>query len=399
MSKPKKLAIPKGKYIGQIEVNADTVTVDFKKKQKVALLFICLNERYWPYIIQVIKDCKEKFLPHHKVDIFLWSDLHKYEEIYKTLLKQIADVEESSKILPLDLKLKAITDVLIPIIGRHVLYPTTALVLKRLDTEGIQFKMEKDKMWLETQRLVGDWMAELLIGACKEVINFARNDIEYVKRTCTIEETEPMEWPIPTLMRYHLFLNKEEKLKNYEQIFYLDADMRVVQKVSDEILSDGLTAAPHPGYAVAPRMIPPYEPNNESEAYIQRLGFLRDEGGKKRFIPFYAAGGFQGGNSKEFLKAMKVMKTKIDNDFNKNYTAIWNDESHWNRYLWEYQRKGGHIVFLDVSYVYPDSLIKEYYVPLWGKEYEPKIITITKPFTMSKQGGDFVKELLGQKSL
>lgn len=398
MSKPKKLAIPKGKYIGQIEVNSDHVSVDFKKKQKIALLFICLNERYWPYIIQVIKDCKEKFLPHHKVEFFLWSDLHKYEEIYQKFLKQIEEVEEVGKNLPLDQKMKAVTDTLIPILAWHLHYPTTQLVLKHLNEEQILFRVEKDQMWLETRRPVGEWMYDLLLGATKEVINFARSDIEYVKRACTVEETEPMEWPIPTLMRYHLFLNQEEKLKTYDQIFYLDADMRVVQKISDDVLSDGLTAAPHPGYVLAPRMIPPYEPNCESAAYIERLGYLADEGGKKRFTPFYAAGGFQGGNSKEFIKAMKVMKGKIDNDFNKNYTAIWNDESHWNKYLWEYQKKGsGNINFLDVSYVYPDSLIKEYYVPLWGKEYEPKIITITKPFSLSAQGGEFLSQFIAPK--
>lgn len=396
MPKSRRVPLPKGKYLSQIQVNDDHLEIQWKKRKKVALLFISLNERYWPYIVQVLKDCKEKFLPQHKVDIFLWSDIHKYEEIYQSCVKDIDAVAESSKLLPLDLKLKAVTDVLIPIIGRHLLYQTTAVALQKLDQNGVQFRMEKDKMWLETKKPIGDWMAPLLIETCREIVTAAHNDIEAVKSTCTIEETEPMEWPIPTLMRYHLFLNQEDKLKTYDQIFYLDADMRVVQKISDEILSEGLTAAPHPGYVLAPRMIPPYEPNSESAAYIDRLGFLADEGGKKRFTPFYAAGGFQGGKAKEFIKAMKVMKANIDKDFNKNYMAIWNDESHWNKYLWGYQQKKGKIVFLDVSYIYPDSLIKEYYIPLWGKDYEPKIVTITKPFTLSKQGGDFLREIIGQ---
>jgi hypothetical protein len=212
----------------------------------------------------------------------------------------------------------------------------------------------------------------------------------------TIIPTEPIEWPAPTLMRYHLFLQKEEELKDYDYVFYLDADMRVVQKVSDEILGKELTAAPHPGYVLNSRLIPPYEPNPESAAYIHRLGYLgKDEKGNTRFIPFYAAGGFQGGKSKLFIKAMKAMKASIDRDFNKNYTAIWNDESHWNKYLWDFQKKGGDITFLDVSYVYPDSLINEYYIPMWGKKYEPKIITLTKPFTLSKQAGAELHEAIG----
>ena len=139
-------------------------------------------------------------------------------------------------------------------------------------------------------------------------------------------------------MRYHLFLNEEEKLKDYEYIYYLDADMRVVQKISDEILGN-LTAAPHPGYVLDKKLIPPYEPNPESASYIHRLGQLvEEEPGKKRFYPFYAAGGFQGGTTKSFLKAMKETKKLIDKDFDKNYIPIWNDESAWNKYLWEYQR-------------------------------------------------------------
>lgn len=196
----------------------------------------------------------------------------------------------------------------------------------------------------------------------------------------TVFPTEPMPWPLPTLMRYHLFLQQEEILKKYDYIFYMDTDMRVVSYVGDEILGQGLTAAPHPGYAIRKEYLPPYEPNPESEAYIPRLGHIVDDGGKPRFMPFYAAGGFQGGTSKEFIKAMKAMKANIDRDsMMKNYTAIWNDESHWNKYLWNYK---GPITYLDVSYIYPDSLIKEYYEPLWGRSYDPKIITLTKPFSL-----------------
>lgn len=284
------MKIPKGKYIEKIDVQNGEIRATFKKKLRVALLFVNLNERYWPYFKQVVEDCKINFLPQHNVDYFVWSDMP--EEVP----------------------------------GTH-LTPTDAI-----------------------------------------------------------------EWPAPTLMRYHLFLQKEEELSTYDYIFYLDADMRVVQKISDEILGAGLTTAPHPGYELASRYIPPYEPNPESTAYIHRLGRLVQENGKPRFRPFYAAGGFQGGKAKAFIKAMKVMKANIDTDFNKNYTAIWNDESHWNKYLWGYK---GPITYLDVSYIFPDSLINEYYIPLWGKKFEPKIITLTKPFTLSQQAASELNETLG----
>lgn len=295
MSRTRRVPLQKGKYISQIEVNEKSLTIHYKKRKKVALCLVGINERYWDYLKQVILDAREHFLPQHSVDFHVWSDM-----------------------------------------------PEGTI-------EGV-----------------------------------------------THHPVEPVEWPAPTLMRYHLFLDKEELLKKYDYVFYCDADMRIVTKISDDILGKGLTAAPHPGYAVKPQYIPPYEPNKDSKAYIPRLGYLADEGGKRRFIPFYAAGGFQGGTAREFLKAMKVMKKNIDWDFDKiNYTAIWNDESHWNKYLWDYQRKGGDITFLDVSYIYPDSLIQEYYIPLWGKKYDPKIITITKPFSLSKQAAQELHEMMG----
>lgn len=289
-----KVPFPKNSYMKKIEVNEADIDIDFGQKQKIALLFVNLNERYWPYFKQVVEDCRVNFLPHHHVSYFVWSDMPQTE----------------------------------------------------------------------------------------------------VPHGVTLIHTDAIEWPAPTLMRYHLFLQEEEKLKEYDHIFYLDSDMRVVDRISDEILSDGLLAAEHPMYSLRKEYIPPYEPNKESTAYIPRPGKVMDENGAKRFKPFYFAGGFQGGKAKEFIQAMKVMKQNIDKDFNKNYTAIWNDESHWNRYLFDYQ---GPLSVMPPSYIYPDSLIKEYYEPIWGRSYVPKIITITKPFTLSRQGADNINEYLGRE--
>lgn len=269
------------------------------KKKKIALLFVCLNERYWPYLKNVINDCDNLFFTNrrskYEVDYFAWTDL----------------------------------------------------------PEGTTY------------------------GA-------------------TIIPTDPAPWPHPTLMRYHLFLQEEEKLKDYDYIFYLDADMRIVAPIGEEILGKGLTMAEHPMYALAKKYYPPYEPNKESSAYIPRFGTILDEGGKPRFKPLYAAGGFQGGTAETFITAMKAMRKSIDEDFAKNYIAIWNDESHWNKYLSTYT---GPLIVLSPSYVYPDSLIKEYYEPIWGCSYQPKIMTLTKPFTLSKAGGDHLRKELGLPEL
>jgi hypothetical protein len=47
---------------------------------------------------------------------------------------------------------------------------------------------------------------------------------EFVNSHANVFPTEPVEWPMPTLMRYHLFLQQEELLKEYDYIFYCDVD-------------------------------------------------------------------------------------------------------------------------------------------------------------------------------
>jgi len=189
--------------------------------------------------------------------------------------------------------------------------------------------------------------------------------------------TEHTGWPYPTLMRYHLFLQEEETLKQYDQLFYCDIDMLFVSPVGDEILGDGLTAAEHPMYHLRPGLKFPLEPNPLSAAYVKTP-------------QFYFAGGFQGGQASEFIKAMRAMKGTIDKDFAINYIARWNDESHWNRYLFDTPPRR----VLSPAYVYPDSLINEYYIPIWGEAFQPKIITLTKKFTVSKEGGEAVKKTI-----
>lgn len=212
---------------------------------------------------------------------------------------------------------------------------------------------------------------------------------------CTVFPVESIQWPYPTLMRYNYFLREEEYLKKFDYIFYLDLDMRLVGVVGDEILGPSLTMAQHPMYAIPHYLWYPYEPNPESAAFIKQPGRVVDRDGKRFFQPLYAAGGLQGGVTQEFIKAMKAMQEGIDADMARGYIARWNDESHWNKYLFE--RGMDDVVVLSPSYVYPDSMIDGYYKPkVWHKDYTPKIITLTKPFTVSKEGGAAAAELMKQ---
>lgn len=328
---------PEGHYIRNIEINDDHLNVVFAERKKIALLFVAINDRYWPYLKNVIEDCQKHFLPQHDVDYFVWTDM--------PIADTPAYLDKLSRLLP-----------------------------EEAFNQSVALGTRPPDQW---------WSRETI----KSTVDFLRE-----QKTIHLQETEGIDWPAPTLMRYHLFLNAKEKLKEYDYIFYMDADMRVVDKISDEVLGEGITAAEHPMYSLKPQYIPPYEPNKESTAYIHRLGQIVDENGSRRFKPYYVAGGFQGGKSGHFIEAMKIIKKNIDTDFNNNYVAIWNDESHWNKYLWDYT---GDLTVLSPSYIYPDSLIKEYYIPLWGRDYPPKIITLTKPFSLSKEAGQQLNAMMG----
>lgn len=259
-------------------------------RYKVAVVTICLNPPYWPYLGAMIESAKKFFLKGHDVDYFTWSDM-----------------------------------------------PQT-------------------------------------------------------QAPCTVFPTEGLQWPMPTLHRYHLFLEQEALLKDYDFIFYIDADMKFVSRVGDEVLSKDLTGAQHPMYAVNLTHIPPYEPNPKSTAYIPRPGRVIEKDGKKRLEPLYWAGGFQGGRSENFIQAMKVMKENIDTDFANGYVAVWNDESHWNWYCF----KNPPSVTLSPEYVYPDSLNRAYYQKVWGRNFVPKLVTLTKPFSLTADAGGALNKTLKQ---
>jgi hypothetical protein len=347
-----------------------------KTKYKVAFCCICLNPFYWQYIKPLIETAKQRFLPGHQTDFFLWSDI---EINNKEMLRQAEEFTIKmtlSKTLPQNhaqytAEIKNAYKGLIDTPTNQDLEKLLNEVKSKINADKNAYADGKNDALLETQKLL-----EKQIIDNKKVFG------------ATVFPTEPIEWPMPTLYRYHLMLQQEEILKDYDYIFYCDIDMLFVNIVGDEILGLGLTAVQQPMYALRNEFIPPYEPNPQSASHIKRPGKIIEANGKKKFLPLYFAGGFQGGKSDKWLEAMKAMKELVDKDMKQGYIPIWNDESVWNKYLAENLTDTD--VVLNPSYTYPDSLQKEYFVPMWGRDYQPKLVTLTKKFTLSAEGGTHV---------
>ena len=127
-------------------------------------------------------------------------------------------------------------------------------------------------------------------------------------------------WPGDSYYRYHYFLSIREQLEKYDYIYYLDADMRVVGEVGEEVLTE-LLGVQHPGF-ITNKQGTPEDRQVDSTAYI-----TRDK------ISQYCCGGFQGGSSKAYLKLCKTISDNIDEDDRKGVLAIYHDESHVNKYF------------------------------------------------------------------
>lgn len=149
---------------------------------------------------------------------------------------------------------------------------------------------------------------------------FTDRDIEISSNRNIIKiNVEHKDWPWMTLGRYKIFSDNSDTLSEMDYLFYCDADMRFVDVVGNEILSDRV-ATQHPGY---------YERRGTPETNPASLACVHSH----EEIQYYFAGGFNGGSSTEYLKMAKQISNNIDIDYSNGLIAVWHDESHMNRYF------------------------------------------------------------------
>ena len=128
--------------------------------------------------------------------------------------------------------------------------------------------------------------------------------------------------------------------RNTRVLLYVDADMLFVGPV-DVTSAAGLIAVEHPGYVSAPTDTLPFERRRESAACVSSVT-----------AGPYFCGGVQGGATETFLSAAASIDENILADEQSGVTAIWHDESHWNRYLIDHPPQ----LTLGAEYACPDYL-------------------------------------------
>ena len=163
-------------------------------------------------------------------------------------------------------------------------------------------------------------------------------------------------WPGNTLYRFHIFLTQKETLREYEYIFFMNANMICQGEVGEEFLpkDEGLLFIQHPGFYNKFKFKYTYERNKKSRAYMPYFS------GK-----YYICGGANGGRSECFLQMCEELARRIDEDDKNGIVAVWHDESHINRYCYEQKQ----YKLLSPSYWYPEG---------WDLPFEPKIVVRDK---------------------
>lgn len=176
-----------------------------------------------------------------------------------------------------------------------------------------------------------------------EYFVFTDGSIGPVNDRVTIVECRHMGWPFDTLMRFHLFCGISRELKKFDYLFFLNANTTVTSKISEEILpvEENYVAVVHPGFYNRAKEEFTYERRMES------LACMKPDHGE-----YYFMGAFNGGKAKDFLGLSQQLATNIDEDLRNGVIAVWHDESHLNRFLWDNRSK---VKVLHAGYCYPED--------------------------------------------
>lgn len=265
--------------------------------------------------------------------------------------------------------------------------------LKRIQTEYKQYLI-KNKLLIEKQNVGVIIIAtnkyvmfiDELIKSIKQyfllkhnvhIYIFTDKDIKYNDLKINIIKINHEKFPGPSLFRYKYIDEHKIYFKDLDYLFYIDADMKIVNEIDDSIFSD-LTVVKHFGFIDKDNKQFTYERNVKSTSYIHY----------GQGIDYYF-GCFQGGKTNTFLKMCSVLKDNIEKDLQNNIIAIWWDESHLNKYC----IKNKPTKILPPNYVYPED---------W-KEHSnlksiPKIISIKKDVKYLRDNQDY-KSLLNEPKL
>lgn len=175
---------------------------------------------------------------------------------------------------------------------------------------------------------------------------------------------EHLSWPYITLLRFEIIQKASEFLTNSDWILFLDADMLIVDEITEEELftDKKYIGVHHPCHYLK---MPPhnqfpgsYETNPNSTSCIKE----EDD------TSIYFQGCLWGGKSQDVLHMIEELQKRTRKDLENDVIAVWHDESQMNKF---YSERIDDVHILNPSFAYPE-LFSNYC------DFEPKIVHLAK---------------------
>lgn len=192
---------------------------------------------------------------------------------------------------------------------------------------------------------------------CSFELNFLRSDDKvyfvFTDSECIYDEKnnerihriyqENLGWPGNTLFRFKMFSRILEQLDAFDYIFFMNANVVCMREISREMFlpdKQELLVVQHWGYYDRRNYEFPYERHKKSRAYIPYWDGQ-----------VYVCGGVNGGKAKPYIRLIRELNQRIQDDYERGVVAVWHDESHLNRYIIEHTNYR----LLSPSFGYPEE--------------------------------------------
>ena len=205
----------------------------------------------------------------------------------------------------------------------------------------------------------------LLPDVEKKYLVFTNGEIPEPPENVIVYQQEHLEWPYITLYRFKMIMQSFDDIKDCDYLLFLDADMRVVDKVTTEDLIDDTKkyiGVHHPCHYLG------MEPHNKAPGAFEVRPVSRAAVTEDELMDVYYQGCLWGGKLPHVLDMVKELDSRTDEDHDKDIIAQWHDESHLNKFYIEHRDE---VHTVSPSCAYPEVFAS-------ACTLDPKIVHLAK---------------------
>lgn len=188
-----------------------------------------------------------------------------------------------------------------------------------------------------------------------------KDDLKVPSNVVKIHQDQ-LPYPWITFKRFHFFDAVKDKLKEYDYIYFVNGTMLPKTEINEEIFP-----------TESQEIMATIRAVDFRRNYLPWFRYARNKNSKAYISPkegkYYVMGGFNGGTSNGFLKAIETMKQWTDEDIKNNVIPRYHDESMLNRYVINQMQMGKHPLILTPEYSIPEDEMTYHRV----KEFVPYI--------------------------